>query len=141
MSRGLRLFYGIPKMREYDNQSSHENLVHRMRECMIRNPWFQFETVLSHANQQKRRARFPLDGDLAEARGDAFFFWADSSHTPPLAWMTEWRGRYNNRYGEDIPRTLKLCGHVFWDERRLVRSRGMDLIRRERDQMFLFRFE
>ncbi|KAG7285835.1 hypothetical protein NEMBOFW57_008129 [Staphylotrichum longicolle] len=48
VSRGLRLFYSIPWMRKYDNQSSHENLVQRMRECMVRNPWFQFETALSH---------------------------------------------------------------------------------------------
>ncbi len=137
-SRGLRLLYEIWKMGDYKNHPNHGALVLRMRECMVRNPWFQFETALSHSNQQNRRARYPLEADRAEARGETFFFRGDSSYRPPLAWVTEWRGRYINRYGEDIPHILKLCGHVFWDEKRLVRSKGMDLVWREREEMFRF---
>lgn len=79
-----------------------------------------------------RRNRYTLEGDRMEARRERLPFSGDTEDGPPLAWVTEWRGRYSNRYGDDLPHSLKPWGHVFWDRGRLIKSKGMDAVLRER---------
>ncbi|KAK4237487.1 hypothetical protein C8A03DRAFT_44656 [Achaetomium macrosporum] len=124
--RGLRLFSKV--LATHD----HEELVKTMQQYQVKSGTY--EHVLSWVAQHRRRAVYPSAGDLAEARGEKLAFAGDTKDGPPLAWVIGWRGRYTNVYGPVIPAPLKAWGHVFWDCRRLVESKGKDAVLRARDE-------
>lgn len=133
ISRGLRVFY---KILEADD---HEELADLMQEYLVLSPEF-IDVALSESTMYFRRERYALEGDRMEARSERLPFSGDTEDSPPLAWVTQWRGIYSNRYGEDLPNGLKQWGHVFWDRRRLIKSKGMEAVLRERqaDSIYLY---
>ncbi|KAL2015312.1 hypothetical protein VTK56DRAFT_5890 [Thermocarpiscus australiensis] len=124
--RGLRLFSKV--LATHD----HEELVKTMRQYQVRSSGM-YEHAVSRAAQHSRRAVYPSERDLAEARREKLAFAGDTEDDPPLAWVIGWRGRYSNTYGFIIPAPLKAWGHVFWDRRRLIESKGKDAVLRARD--------
>jgi len=106
-----------------------------MQKYTVLCPEFQFETILGWTNQFNRRERYPMEGDELEDRQERLPFCGDTEDGPPIAWVTEWRGRYSNSYGGAIPASLKKWGHVFWDRGRLIRSKGMEHVLREREKL------
>jgi hypothetical protein len=124
--RGLRLFSRVLATHE------HDELVETMRHYQVQAGVYEY--VLSWMAQHRRRAAHPSEGDLAETRGDKLAFSRDTEDGPPLAWVIGWHGRYSNMYGPIIPAALKVWGHVFWDRRRLIESKGKDVVLREREE-------
>lgn len=125
--RGLRLFSKTLATH------GHDELVETMQRYHIR-AGGDYELVLGNTSQDMRRHAHPSEGDLAEARQEKLPFSGDTEDGPPLAWVIGWRGRYVNRYGPAIPASLKAWGHVFWDHRRLIESKGKDAVLRARDE-------
>lgn len=109
----------------------HDGLVATLELYLVRAR--DFESVISRDTQTTRRNLYPSESDAAEARRERLPFSGDIQHGPPLAWVVGWSGRYVNRYGPAIPAPLKAWGHVFWDRRRLIESKGLNAVLRERD--------
>lgn len=57
-------------------------------------------------------------------------FKGDHEDTPPAAWVGMWQGHCRNYHGGMLPFGLKRWGYVFWNYKRLKRSRGRDVLRR-----------
>ncbi|KAK3308332.1 uncharacterized protein B0T15DRAFT_410673 [Chaetomium strumarium] len=123
--RGIQLFSQVLATH------NHEELVKTIQRYQV--PCYTYEHVLSWATQHSRRALYASEGDLAEARREKLVFAGDTEDGPPLAWVIGWRGRYVNAYGPIIPAPLKTWGHVFWDRRRLIESKGKDEVLLTRD--------
>ncbi len=124
--RGLLLFSKILATHQRDE------LVETMQRYHVRAG--QYESVLGYVSQDMRRLVRPSEGDLAEARREKLAFVSDTEDGPPLAWVMGWRGIYVNRYGPAIPAPLKTWGHVVWDRRRLIESKGKDVVLRARNE-------
>ncbi|KAI0798910.1 hypothetical protein GGR55DRAFT_693041 [Xylaria sp. FL0064] len=127
ISRGLKVFMRILVI---DN---HQERVSAMERCLM-GP----DTYGGHDEDILERAfaeycdyikRHPLDPytqyipdakDEAQQRGDPMGFRGDSLPVdgPPLAWVRVWDGRYVNKFGDIMPKSLNRCGYVMWDARR-----------------------
>jgi hypothetical protein len=103
-----------------------------MQKYVVLNPYFRFESAMGWAYQDSRRETYPTEDDRAADRRERLRFGGDTNDGPPLAWVVEWRGVYNNRFGCFLPESLKKWGHVFWDRKRLIRSQGIEHVLRER---------
>jgi len=130
-TRGLRLFAEILEILKHEDGMDEEDLVLTMTLYQVRAR--NFEHLLDNLTQTERRDDFPSEFDDAEARRERLPFSGDIEDGPPLAWVIGWRGRFFNRYGVAVPAALKPWGHVFWDRRRLIDSKGTDAVLRARD--------
>lgn len=118
--RGLRLFHKV--LHTHD----HQKLVKRIIKHMTGG---EIEIFFKWSVQEDRRENNPLECDRAEARGDRLtFFCDDVLHGPSFAWVIIWRGRYSNKYGEAIPTPLKRWGYVFWDVKRLLKTKDKETL-------------
>jgi hypothetical protein len=91
------------------------------------------EHALSRPNQASRRRRNPQAGDGIEAAWERLTFDGDVETGPPLAWVIYWKGHYVNRYGDALEPSVQRWGYVFWDNRRLVKSQGLEELLDERE--------
>jgi hypothetical protein len=126
--RGLLPFYDIVRA------NNHEELVDLMQYYLVHGNDV-IEQALGWTNQFFRRERYPLEGDQMEARRARLPFSGDAEDEPPLAWVIYWMGRYSNSYGGAIQASLQSWGHVFWDRKRLIRSKGTEEVLREREHV------
>jgi hypothetical protein len=57
---------------------------------------------------------YPMEGDQAGDCREKLLFPGNTGDCdgPPLAWVSEWRGRYSNTYGHVILRILKEWGQT-----------------------------
>lgn len=124
--RGLWTLYDVV------TQDDHEDLVVTMQYYLVHGSGI-FEDALSWTTQFFRRERRPLEGDRIEARRERLPFSGDVVDGPPLAWVIYWKGRYSNRYGDAVQDSLQHWGYVFWDRKRLIESKGIGEILRERE--------
>ncbi|KAK4148733.1 hypothetical protein C8A00DRAFT_38682 [Chaetomidium leptoderma] len=125
-SRGLKPFYKIL------TTNDHQLLVERMKKYLAL-PGVFIETTLDGVTQHLRRELRPMEGDRLEARGARLPFSGDAEDAPPLAWVIAWRATYSNTYGKSLPDSLKEWGYVFWDNKRLIKSKGVDVVLGERE--------
>ncbi len=125
--RGILAFYEMVKAED------HADLVDQMEYYLIQNCGL-IELALAWENQELRRERFPMEEDRMEAGRERLSFSGDTEDEPPLAWIMYWRGRYSNTYaGASVDNSLQEWGYVFWDRRRLVRSKGREEVLRLRE--------
>ena len=116
--------YGFYKML---HTHDHQELVKRMTKHMTGG---EIEFILTWAVQVAHREKYPLVGDRTEARGDRLPFSGDIEDGPPLAWVISWRGRHSNGYGDIIPEALEAWGYMFWDTKRLLKTKGKEILGR-----------
>jgi hypothetical protein len=134
--RGLWLFYNILRT------SDQRKLSERMQRYMIGGGAIEY--VLEWTTQSARRAEHPREEDRMEARRERLPFSGDKEEGPNLAWVIMWRGIYRNLYGGILPESLKAWGYVFWDAKRMLKTKGKETLVRtwevEEERMML-RFE
>ena len=83
-------------------------------------PWVT-ETVSSSCQYRRRRGkRVDSARDKAQAERQPMPFTGDSEGSPPLAWVTIWKGTYSNLFGEWMPRSFLRWGYVMWDSDRMI---------------------
>ncbi|KAK3902373.1 hypothetical protein C8A05DRAFT_15565 [Staphylotrichum tortipilum] len=124
--RGLVPFYRL--VREDDDEK-----MAGMLEAYLVPGSGNIEHALGRPNQAARRRRHPMDGDGSEAAWTRLIFYGDVENGPPLAWVIYWKGRYVNRYGDALEPSVQRWGHVFWDNKRLVKSQGLEELLCERE--------
>jgi len=129
--RGLRLFSEVLEILEDEHGVDEEDLVLAMTLYQVRAR--HYERILNNVSQDIRRDLYPSESEAAEAGRERLPFSGDTEDGPSLAWVVGWSGRYMNRDGTAIPTALKAWGHVFWDRRRLITSKGLNAVLRERD--------
>ncbi|KAH7183465.1 uncharacterized protein B0J16DRAFT_401825 [Fusarium flagelliforme] len=99
-----------------------ENLVaHHIQEAW--DPWV--EDAVSRQCQARRRGRVFSARDRAEVERAPIPFTGDSEDSPPLAWVTIWKGTSSNRFGQWIPRSFREWGYVMWDSGRMITAGGI----------------
>ena len=130
-TRGLRLFADVLEILDDMDGVDEEHLVLTMELYQVRAR--NYHRIMDNITQDERRLSYPSEFDRAEARRERLPFSGDTEHGPPLAWVIGWRGRFLNRYRIAIPPALKPWGHVFWDRRHLIDSKGTDAVLRARD--------
>lgn len=117
VSRGLTLAVRLLAV------DDHDTLVAKMQRCLTRIYRSTDETMedtLGFLGQFARREQSRNARDEAEQRRDPMNFAGDTvpPNAPPLAWVLLWNKTYANIYGEYVPRILRHCGYVMWDEHR-----------------------
>ncbi|KAF4337256.1 hypothetical protein FBEOM_8845 [Fusarium beomiforme] len=89
-----------------------------------------FETTRPD-NQERRRIDQHSDRDKAQDNREKMSFSGDNESSPPLAWVTFWKERYSNLFGDFLPRSLRQWGYIMWDRSRLLNTDAIALIDRE----------
>ncbi|KAF5689702.1 hypothetical protein FCIRC_1263 [Fusarium circinatum] len=89
-----------------------------------------FDSTNPHL-QEDRRMNHHSDSDLAQDNRETMSFSGDDEDSPPLAWVTFWKGRYSNLFGDFLPRSLRQWGYIMWDRNRLVNADALALIEQE----------
>lgn len=107
------------------NTADHKTLVNLVWQHIEQawGPWV--EEAVSTQCQARRRNRVFSARDTAEAERAPMPFTGDSEDSPPLAWVTIWKGTSSNRFGQWIPRSFQEWGYVMWDSGRIITAGGI----------------
>jgi len=107
------------------NTAGHKTLVNLVRQHTEQafDPWVE-ETVSTQC-QARRRNRVFSARDTAEVERAPMPFMGDSEDSPPLAWVTIWKGTSSNRFGQWIPRSFQEWGYAMWDSGRIITAGGI----------------
>ena len=90
---------------------------------MLLDPWI--EETVSMQCQARRRHWVYSARDEAEFKRAPMPFTGDSKDSPPLAWVTIWKGTSSNCFGQWIPRLFREWGYVMWDSGRMITAGGI----------------
>lgn len=102
----------------------HAELVNIVSNNLVSGGEIWIKEVVSVTKQEERREKRMSHRDRAQDRQDKLPFRGDREDSPPLAWVTVWRGTYSNLYGQYMPETPRNWGYIMWDADRLVDSGG-----------------
>ncbi|RBR21893.1 uncharacterized protein FIESC28_04736 [Fusarium coffeatum] len=107
------------------NAADHETLVSLVAQHieLLWDPWIE-ETVSTQCQARRRNWVFSAR-DRAELERAPMPFTGDSEGSPPLAWVTIWKGTSSNRFGQWIPRLFREWGYVMWDSGRMITAGGI----------------
>ena len=68
---------------------------------------------------------------------EPFLFRGDSDpDAPPQAWTTIWKETYSNLYGWYTSDEMRRWGYIFWDADRLAQTGGMELLKRQWEELW-----
>lgn len=126
---GLQLLYDIIFLHIVPPYNL-ELLVAKMKSSIISSdiPIDTGDGILGLRHQEDRRRRAPSRRDELTSERAPFPFQGDDLSRPPLGWTIMWGGTYINLIGAFIPKDTRRWGYVFWDEDRMKRDGGIELM-------------
>ncbi|KAJ4138628.1 hypothetical protein NW768_002478 [Fusarium equiseti] len=101
-----------------DDQKTLSNLILQNTSRLYYAPWV--AEAVTRACQVRRLNLVFSARDRAQAEREPMPFMGDNEDSPPLAWVTIWKGTYSNLFGQWIPRSFLRWGYVMWDSDRIV---------------------
>ncbi|KAJ4012507.1 hypothetical protein NW752_008205 [Fusarium irregulare] len=116
---------GLTVLVDMFNAADRETLVSLVAQHieMLLDPWIE-EAVSMECQAYRRHWVFPAR-DEAERKRAPMPFTGDSIDSPPLAWVTIWKGTSSNLFGQWIPRSFREWGYVMWDSGRMITAGGI----------------
>ncbi len=119
VARGLVQFQRVLRTSNREEQAA---LAQKTVDTYVGEP---INDCLRWATQYRRRSGQRSEDDRREDDREPLFFSGDKEDGPPAAWTTIWGNTFSNTYGDIIPSSMQNWGYVFWDEERLLQSRGI----------------